>query len=156
MSDRRTYGSRLTAQGQFSPVADPSILKAGGGEPDLASWLLVNPITVLEPELGTHRSPEGSKPTSPGALMACEDRITFGAGDPDLGSSALVTSTAVTPAVVPRPQVPVLANRDRHDSTWGSRQGRRPSEAQAPRGPQSAKLAARFIPVRGVRVAGGN
>ena len=91
------YGSVATAQGQFSPVADPAMLKAGTEEPDLASWFLVNPITVLVPAFGTHRSPARSRATSPGVSMACEERVTFGAKLPDLASSALVNSTIMYP-----------------------------------------------------------
>lgn len=84
-----------TAQGQFSPVAGPAMVKAGAGEPDMANWLFVNSTTVLLPELGTHRSPPELTATSPEPLRTDEEMTTFGVCEPDLASWLFVNSTTV-------------------------------------------------------------
>lgn len=91
------HGSMATAHGQFSRVADPAMVFAGAGEPDLASWALVYSNSALVPALGTQRSPEELKATSPGDDKPSVEMVTRAVGEPDLASCALVNSTASSP-----------------------------------------------------------
>ncbi len=53
---------RRRRDGQFIPVLGPTMVRTGVGDPDLASWPLLNSTAVGLSKLETHTSPEEVEP----------------------------------------------------------------------------------------------